>query len=219
MMTVTKKTIVGVDWSLNCPAACVLAEDGSFEKSKFLFLTRRKRDEDVRHTNIECRLLPEYQSEEERYDVQTTMMAQFIWNSGPNKIVFLEGYAMGARGLVFNIAECTGLLKHKLWELHVPFHLVAPPTVKKFATGKGNSDKEAMYKAFRMQGNPDLMKFYGPKAGSGKIGSPVTDIVDSYYLARYGMEIGIPSATVPTEQREQHSPAIPLIMKAKKVVK
>lgn len=214
MKEVTKKTIVGVDWSLNCPAACALAADGSFNESKFYFLTRRKRDEDVVRANIKCQVIPEYNSEEERYHQNTELMVHWIMQF-PNPIVYLEGYAMGAKGLVFNIAECTGLLKHKLWDFGVGFEIVAPPTVKKHATGKGNADKEAMFKAFRMAGNPDLMQFYFQKHGA-KVASPVTDIVDAYYLARYGAAAVIPSPTVPNEEKSYASPAIPLILKARK---
>lgn len=211
------KTTIGVDFSLNCPCVCALAEDGTFANSQFFFLTRRKRDEDIVYPNIKCLIIPEYDTEEIRYDTNTDHLINWI-NGHALPDIWLEGYAMGSKGLVFNIAEATGLLKHKFWANSYPFHLVPPPTVKKFATGKGNADKEAMYKAFRMQGGPDLIQIYFQKHGV-KVGSPVTDIVDSFYLAKYGRAQGQPSSTVATPAESYSSPSIPLILKKQKTEK
>ena len=91
---------------------------------------------------------------------------------------------MGSRGRVFEIAENTGLLKHRLW--HAGFNIVlVPPTVnKRFATGKGNAQKDAMYEAFVQQTGVKLAKLYQPKGK--KIGNPVSDLVDSFFLCQGG---------------------------------
>lgn len=184
-MTKTK-TIAGVDWSLNCPALCVLADDLTFANSAFFFLTHRKRDIEAKTTNIIAELHAEYNTEQERYDNASGRFIKYIDALAQHPIVWLEGYAMGSKGLVFNIAESTGLLKHKLHLLGIRVNIVPPTTVKKFATGKGNSDKTAMYKAFLDRDkNPDLMRTYYIK-DDAKIGSPVTDIVDAYFIALYG---------------------------------
>ena len=96
----------------------------------------------------------------------------------------MEDYSFGSKGKVFNIAEATGLFKHKLHQLGIELHTVPPTVIKKFATGKGNADKEMMYKAFVAQGNPELMKWYYDR--DVKVGSPVSDIVDAYFVAKYG---------------------------------
>ena len=49
---------------------------------------------------------------------------------------------------VRSIAENTGLLKHKLYKIKVPTKPVPPTVIKKYATGKGNANKELMYEAF-----------------------------------------------------------------------
>ena len=56
--------------------------------------------------------------------------------------------------------------------------------VKKNATGKGNSDKLKMYEQFVKDTNVDLVKEFDQT----KLNNPVTDIVDSYYIAKYGSE-------------------------------
>ena len=52
------------------------------------------------------------------------------------------------------------------------------------ATGKGNADKELMYQSFKEQTKIDLMKDFDME----KLNNPVTDIIDSYYIAKFGYE-------------------------------
>ena len=70
----------------------------------------------------------------------------------------------------------------------IPFISVPPTVIKKFATGKGNSNKEKMYEAFTAEVlTPlDLKERLTPKAKSIK--NPVSDIVDSYFICKYGYE-------------------------------
>lgn len=54
----------------------------------------------------------------------------------------IEGYAYAARGaLMAQIGEVTGVYKVELAALDIPFLVVGPKQVKKFATGDGNADK------------------------------------------------------------------------------
>ena len=59
----------------------------------------------------------------------------------------IEDYSFGSKGRVFNLAENCGLLKYMLFKKGYRFFTVPPTVVKKFATGKGNANKEAMVKA------------------------------------------------------------------------
>lgn len=183
--------IVGVDYSMSCPALCVLADDGSFANSKFFFLTSRKRDISIAG-NIRSELHLPYSTEEERYDHISNSMVQFLHvNTKLDQLeVYIEDYSMGSKGRVFNIAENTGLFKHKLHRLEIDTHLIAPTVIKKFATGKGNADKQKMYAAFLARGNPSLDHFLGTTWKPGdNVGSPVSDLVDSYFIALYGLSL------------------------------
>ena len=93
----------------------------------------------------------------------------------------LEDYSFGSKGRVFHIAENTGLLKHKLFKAGIPFIVVAPTTVKKFATGKGNANKEKMYECFTEQTGVDLRKQLDTT-----VEHPISDIIDAFYIAKYG---------------------------------
>ena len=125
----------------------------------------------------------EYYSEQERYD----NIAEFFINKIPTNMgvptIYIEDYSFGSTGRVFHIAENCGILKHKLWEVGYKFTTVPPTVIKKFATGKGNADKQKMYEAFFSETGKNLVQYYSK---TEKLGSPATDIVDSFYIAKYG---------------------------------
>ena len=63
-------------------------------------------------------------------------------------LVVIEGYSFGSQGRsVFDIAELGGCMRFLLYRLGIPFVDVPPSTLKKYATGKGNSNKDAMIAA------------------------------------------------------------------------
>jgi hypothetical protein len=173
--------IIGIDYSLSCPCMCVM-EKPDIKNVRFYYLTTVKKDTGVFGGKITGELHKEYFSEQERYD----NIADFFLNNIPTTSpphVFIEDYSFGSKGKVFHIAENCGVLKHKLWEVGYKHEVVPPTVIKKFATGKGNADKEAMYAAFLKETNVDLARIL---FSTKKLGSPVTDIVDSYYIAKYG---------------------------------
>ena len=57
-----------------------------------------------------------------------------------------------------------------------------PSVVKKGATGKGNADKDMMYEAFVKETKIDLKKLFDTE----KVGNPISDIVDSYFIQKVG---------------------------------
>jgi Holliday junction resolvasome RuvABC endonuclease subunit len=99
--------------------------------------------------------------------------------------IYIEGYSFGSKGQgVFQIAENCGILKYRLQELKIPYETIVPSVVKKGATGKGNADKDLMYESFSKETNTNLKKVFDVE----KIGNPVSDIVDSFYIAKVGYE-------------------------------
>jgi crossover junction endodeoxyribonuclease RuvC len=72
-------------------------------------------------------------------------------------IILVEGYAFGARGnAMFSIGELGGVIRLALYELSKPYIEIAPTQLKKFATGKGNANKDeviaAAIRKFNFQG-------------------------------------------------------------------
>ena len=111
-----------------------------------------------------------------------TILAEF---KREDVVVLIEDYSFGSKGKVFNLAENCGILKYMLYKQGYKFFTVPPTVVKKYATGKGNATKEKMYDAFVAETGVDLHKIISPTT---KLGSPTTDVVDAWYIARYMQE-------------------------------
>lgn len=176
--------IVGIDYSMSCPALTIMVDGGFLTTTHFVSPTRKGEGTGgvdalawVGHP------YPTYSSLEERFHALSSWALSLCM--GADHIV-IEDYAMGAKGRVFHLGENCGLLKHKLWHNGLTFSVVAPTALKKFATGKGNADKCAMVEAFRLRTGIDLPLHIG---GGKDCGSPVSDIVDSWFLAAYGREV------------------------------
>ena len=174
-----KKKIVGIDYSLNCPAVCILDHKG-FLSSKFYYITTKKKYEGNITNNIKGFLMKPWEDPIERFK----LLSDFVLENLPNNsIIFIEGYSFGSKGrAIFQIAENGGILKYRLTGQE--YHIIPPANVKKFATGKGNADKEKMYEAFCKDTKTDLKKVFDTQ----KIGNPISDIVDSFYIAKLGYE-------------------------------
>ena len=73
-----------------------------------------------------------------------------------------------------------------MYKTKQPFSSIPPTVTKKFATDKGNANKDIMYESFIKE--PDapqnLKTILRPK--STKLTGPTTDIVDSYWICKYG---------------------------------
>jgi hypothetical protein len=99
-----------------------------------------------------------------------------------NSKVILEDYSYGSTGKVFEIGENFGLLKYKLKCSKIPFKTVPPTVLKKYATGKGNANKELMQERFIKDTGINLKQLLDM---TDKQWNPSSDIIDSYYLVRY----------------------------------
>lgn len=123
------------------------------------------------------------------FDCQESRFAQLSeWALGKiprTAKVFIEGYAYASKGVVFHIGENTGILKNRLWSADICYHELSPPSIKKFATGKGNANKMAMYQSFVEETELDISSIIPCNEGD----SPMSDIIDSYYVAKCGFEL------------------------------
>jgi crossover junction endodeoxyribonuclease RuvC len=173
-----KKKIVGIDYSLSCPAVCVLNSKG-FQSSQFYYITTKKKYEG-KSKNITGFLMKPWEDPIERFK----LLSDFVLENLPdNSIIFIEGYSFGSKGrAIFQIAENGGILKYRLTGQE--YHIIPPANVKKFATGKGNANKEKMYNQLIQDEGVDLKK----QLGQETLDSPVTDIIDAYYIAKCGYE-------------------------------
>lgn len=175
--------IAGIDYSLCGPAVCLFkpSATGRFchQDCSFFFLTNNKKQSEIRYTNIFGERLNDWDSDEHRYETIADWAIDIVMGCTH---IALEGYAFGASGRVFQIAENTGVLKYKLYQLGIPVTVVPPTEVKKYATGKGNADKNAMYTAWINETGVSLKSMLTPNKSDSV--SPVSDIVDAYYICK-----------------------------------
>ena len=182
-----QQTIVGLDYSLNSPAICIAGDDFDFDKCSFHFLTSKKKHIGKFGKNIFGYEIKDYKTPIERFTNISTWALDIIHKHKTDTAkVFIEGYSFGSKGqAVFQIAENCGILKYRLQlSPSILYDTVVPSVVKKFASGKGNADKQLMYDSFSKHTKQDLLKIFD----MGKLNNPVTDIVDSYYIAKVGYE-------------------------------
>lgn len=62
-------------------------------------------------------------------------------------VVVLEGYAFGRGFQAHHMGELGGVVRVALHEARVPFALIPPAVLKRFATGKGNATKDQVLAA------------------------------------------------------------------------
>ena len=186
------RKIAGVDYSLTSPAICVWKANDDrlfdFDSCDVYYLENPPRSRPPEHgiLNLHSEPYPEWETEEERHDLLSKWAMSIIQGCE----IFIEGYAFATTGKshVRAVAENTGLLKHKLHKGKCTYTNVPPTVIKKYATGRGNANKELMYEAFTAELLTPLDLHQRLKPKSKKLTNPVTDIVDAYYIAKWGWE-------------------------------
>ena len=191
---------IGIDYSLSSPGVCVNTSEDEFqyEDCKFYYLTNTKKYEGTFKEKmafgtsaVEYIGAPHrpYSSEPERYNNIANWAIDIIKlygdaKTGINRIkptIQIEDYSFGSTGRVFHIAENLGLLKYKLKiECGWDYTLLAPSVIKKFATDKGNANKEMMLHAFQGDTGVNLAELFESSAKS-----PISDVVDAYFICKY----------------------------------
>lgn len=173
-------SVLGIDFSVTCPALCYISGGDSrwwvnyklhghpFVDIPDIVWTPSTIDGD----------LP-------RFLELSQWVVDVVKQTTPTLIV-LEDYAFAAAGRITQLAENGGILKAALHHAGYEVRVVAPTTMKKFATGNGRADKDMVWAAF-VEKEPQAagwQKLCHPKAV--KVGSPMADVADSYFLAQYG---------------------------------
>ncbi len=180
---------VGIDYSMTCPAACLYSPVA--DECQFWFADAKNPPSlpHITHTSNPTEMVVH-----RRAAVLARQCADWIVAVAPDiRAVAIEDYAYAATGRVFHIGENTGILKYFLDEMDLDIHPVPPTVVKKFATGKGNADKNAMTAAF-LNTHPSARSWIDAffprfKKGSSPAKSPLADLADAYWIAKHAYEI------------------------------
>lgn len=180
--------VCGIDYSIRTPCLTLIRPTDlyntivPFDQCEFYYMTHIKRDV-IDHKNIHGTLMGDWDSDETRYETIADWAIDVLKKNGC-KTIGLEDYAYGAanKSALTQLAENQGLLKYKLHLNGIDYAKYAPTSIKKFATGNGRSVKAQMYDAWLVDTQVCLQSIFN-RYPDGKIKSPVSDIVDSYYIA------------------------------------
>ena len=183
--------LIGIDWSITSPAICIHeGDDWDISNCSFYFYSKKLKTVIKDPVILYPSIYPEWSTQEGRFnDLANWAMCRILKSDQASRCqtrVAIEGYSYGARGrAVFDIPESTGLLKHRLYTNYLHFDTYAPTSIKKFATGKGNSGKDIMQIAFYEETGIDLPSVLNQTT---KALAPSSDIIDSYYVAKFLFE-------------------------------
>jgi len=166
------KTLVGIDFSLNSPAFCILRDGeftwGSLTRSertpeslkkntkKPYYILSESGNEDYVLMFMDKSKMPEEYSERERIKIDYFQeLVDEFWNEieticgGDDIVVAMEGLSFASNGnALIDISMATALLRKKIVD-HTGsdnFYVYSPTSIKKFAF-KGNAKKHELYKA------------------------------------------------------------------------
>lgn len=175
--------ILGIDYSLTSPSLCVYRGEGDFNLSSVNFHYLSDIKKSIKNEGyLIGTSYPSFTTQEQRYHQISNWVLDVV-NLYPITDVFIEGYAFNAVGRVFQIAENTGVLKYRLSQYGINSITVPPTVVKKYATGKGNANKEKMNDSFIEETGVNLKSALQL---TDKQWNPSSDIIDSYYICKYG---------------------------------
>lgn len=136
----------------------------------------------------------------------------------------IEDYAMGAKGSsgrIFDLGEYEGMIKMCLYSDNARIRLYAVPSIKKFFSAHGNSDKIGMREAFeKFQGvKPDISNL--PYVNKGDGVAPTSDIIDAFAICEMlRIELKLRNGKMsPNELTDEQEIVLYGPKKGKKVVK
>jgi len=179
--------IAGIDWSIAGPSICIHPKDMAWDLSncKFLTIDNVKKNQGFWFNDKIEVLSPikVYSYDIERFSIIADKFITFL-NKNNCEFALFEAYAYGGSGKVFNLAESTGLMKHALTTNNISWSGETPPVFKKYATGKGNSNKDIMHDFFVKDTGVDFIKMFNQT----KLKSPADNLVDSYFICKYQHE-------------------------------
>jgi hypothetical protein len=161
------KKIIGIDFSLNSPAWCVLSKDGA--KWGSFHRTDKKIDKMLvnpaspfkvfsEDPHFSIKIIEKQKAVGEYWEVERKKIENFVTiadhfvdmikpHIDENTSVFMEGISFGSSGnSLIDISMCTALTRERLINIvgYEGLNIYSPTAIKKFAL-KGNSKKDELY--------------------------------------------------------------------------
>ncbi len=175
--------LLGVDNSITSPGLVILNTDDDYNVVSKYFITLS----DVKKYEMKDEFGEIIHYKKADFDDQYNKIVELhhiiekrLGDLSSFDYVAFEDYAFGGMGQTFSIAESTSLLKYKFYNAGVPIRLYSVPSIKLYASGKGNADKikmEDMYEAHSGKINLNFL----PACFEKK--SPKDNIIDAFFIA------------------------------------
>ena len=180
--------IIAIDFSITSPAVTIIEPDDSINIIAFDNKNCGVKTKLPQGYNMKLLSSVEHKNDLIRFDGLTSKIIEAI---GPDNIkdsiIAFEGYSFESSGQLTRIAEACCLMKYKLYSNGCDPEImsVAPGTIKKFATGSGLAKKPEMVEAFKNSTGINLFEILNKNPNKKTIDAPITDIADSYWIAKY----------------------------------
>jgi len=175
--------IAGIDYSLTCPAVCVYNGADTrptFRECHYHYLTKTQKYVG-RFGPCMGHAYPSYDHPMVRYSTIADWVVDCLRRHRSElwevPLVGIEDYAFSANGRITDLSEYTGILKHKLYDMGIPYKTISISSVKKALVGVGNADKGKISEVYGKE-IPSVFQL-------GK--SPISDCLDAYGVLLAGI--------------------------------
>lgn len=188
-----KIKIAGIDYSITSPA--IVVYDGpekpfNHRYCKAFYFDNRKNApiRPVCELDLKPNYYPLWNTPEQRYQELASWACSILLAEGIEE-VYLEDYIFNMSksnpGLIFNMAENTGVLKNNLWFMGIKHMPVSPTELKLWVANHGQAKKDELEKRFINEtGLEDFRKILWL---TEKASAPISDIIDAYYLCKWAV--------------------------------
>jgi Holliday junction resolvasome RuvABC endonuclease subunit len=179
--------IIGIDPSINCTGICVWDEENNTHTYHMIPSKMTKKMKDFRHSHLF--LMPYEKIDTKNMEYSDKESAKFnniyeivqrvqvvVREKNPSRIV-MEGVSYGSMGSAAIVDLCflNSALRMMLKQNDIPFEIVSPTSLKKFACSNGQAEKDVIVDAWKRL-DPRISNINNIK---------VDDLADSYFLAHY----------------------------------
>jgi Holliday junction resolvasome RuvABC endonuclease subunit len=179
--------IIGVDPSINCTGVCVWDES---KNTHIYYMVTSKMTKKMKEFNhISLNILPYDKVDTKNMEYSDKESAKFnniyeivqrvesvVRVANPTRVI-MEGVSYGSMGSAALVDLCflNSALRMMLRQNNIPFEIVSPTSLKKFACSNGQAEKDVIIDAWKRL-DPQISNINTIK---------VDDLADSYFLAHY----------------------------------
>ena len=181
--------LLSIDYSISGPTICIYDTELKTYKM-FSYGSKYKEDFEFKKENFH--IIFSRQPKKENKDFWRKIriankIIEFIGeNCKPNFTkTILEGYSYASTGLVFDIAEATGMMKYQLLVNGFEFDIIPSPQWKKFLFNKGNMKKNQLLEKAKDSEFSIIVDEFKERGFSKNLTNPLDDYIDAYFIVKY----------------------------------